>query len=226
MSIATIISALRKHYGRPKPPAVRDPFDLILWENVLYLGNDEKRAAAFTALKKSIGTKPKQILEASDADLLAITRMGSIMPAMSAQKLRRIAEIAHYIFKDDLGFVLQKPIKQAMRDLRRFPSIGKPGAEKILLFTGTAPILALDSNGRRSLQRLGYGQEMKNYSASYRSTQEAVAPELPKTCNALIEIHQLLRMHGQQLCKASRPLCEDCPVSDCCAYFKMTRARN
>jgi hypothetical protein len=50
----------------------------------------------------------------------------------------------------DLGAVLDRPQADAIRALKKFPAIGEPGAEKILLFAGKAPILALESNGLRS----------------------------------------------------------------------------
>ena len=55
----------------------------------------------------------------------------------------------------------------------RQPCSGDPGAEKILLFSRTHSILALDSNGLRVLRRLGYGEERKSYASTYRSAQEA-----------------------------------------------------
>jgi hypothetical protein len=36
---AKAIAILRGLYGKPKPPAVTDPFQQILWENVAYGGN-------------------------------------------------------------------------------------------------------------------------------------------------------------------------------------------
>jgi len=92
-----VLKILEKHYGRPKPPAVTDPLGLILLENVVYLANDERRAAAFAELKKRVGAKAEKILAASDETLLAITRMGSIVPELSVQKLRKVAEIAKNI---------------------------------------------------------------------------------------------------------------------------------
>ena len=48
---------------------------------------------------------------------------------------------------------------KARRALKRFPGIADPGADKLLLFAGVTPYLALDSNGLRVLLRLGYGEE-------------------------------------------------------------------
>jgi endonuclease III len=218
---AAITKKLEKFYGRPKPPKITDPIEIILFENVAYLADDEKRSAAFAALKKKIGTRPEQILKASQKQLEEITRMGGIVPELRAQRLRQIAELVHYIFKDDLAAELKKPLPQAKKSLKRFPTIGDPGAEKILMLTRSYPVLALESNGLRVLLRLGYAEEKKSYSASYRGVQQALAGQLPSDYDALIVAHQLLRQHGQELCKRTRPLCEaGCPLTAECRYFQ------
>ncbi len=216
-----IIRELEKFYGRPKPPKTTDALELILLENVAYLADDEKRAAAFTALKKKVGTRPDQILKASQKQLEEITRMGGIVPELRAQRLRQIAELVHYILKDDLDAELKKPLPHAKKSLKRFPTIGDPGAEKILMLTRSYPVLALDSNGLRVLLRLGYAEEKKSYSASYRGVQQALIGQLPGEYDALIAAHQLLRQHGRELCKRTRPLCEaGCPLTAVCRYFQ------
>jgi endonuclease III len=218
---AAIIKRLEKFYGRPKPPKITDPIEIILFENVAYLADDEKRTAAFAALKKKVGTRPEQILKASQKQLEEITRMGGIVPELRAQRLRQIAELVHYIFKDDLAAELRKPLPQVRKSLKRFPSVGDPGAEKILMLTRSYPVLALESNGLRVLLRLGFAEEKKSYSASYRGVQQALAGQLPSDYDALIVAHQLLRQHGQEMCKRTRPLCEaGCPLTRECRYFQ------
>lgn len=216
--LSKTIKSLARHYGEPDPPVSRDPFELVLYENVIYMGTDDKRAAAFAALKKKIGTRPKQLLDASNHALLEITKMGSIVPVASAKKLRLIAELGHYIFKDDVTSILKLPPKDAKKGLMKFPSIGEPAAEKILLFCGAHPVLGMDSNALRVLLRLGYGEEKKSYSATYKSVQAAVASELPHSCEDLIPVLQLLRQHGKELCKTNNPHCDECPVRLRCDY--------
>lgn len=219
LSFIRIIKILEKFYGRPKPPRITDPLELILWENVAYLADDAKRAVAFAALKKKVGTRPQQILKASGQQLLEITKLGGMVPELRAQRLRQIAELVHWVFKDDLKAVLTKPLKEAKKALKKFPTIGDPGAEKILMLTRSHPVLSLESNGLRVLLRLGFAEEKKSYSASYRGVQEAVASQLPADYDALVAAHQLLRQHGQELCKRSQPLCAACPLKDECHYF-------
>ena len=218
------VGSLERFYGHPKRPKITDPLEIILLENVAYLADDEKRATAFAALKKKVGTRPEQILKASLRQLEEITRMGGIVPALRAQRLHQIAELVHFTFKDDLAAELKKPLAQAKKSLKRFPTIGDPGAEKILMLTRSYPLLALESNGLRVLLRLGYAEEKKSYSASYRGVQEVLAGQLPSDYDGLIVAHQLLRQHGQELCKRTRPLCESgCPLTAECRYFQNLR---
>jgi len=214
------MKTLQQFYGKPKPAKIHDPMEVILWENVAYLVDDEKRAAAFTFLKKNVGTSAQKILDASDQQLVAATKLGGMFPEMRAQRLRQIAELVHWIYKDDLKAVLTKPLPEAKKALKKFPCIGDPGAEKILMLTHSYPLLALESNGLRVLLRLGFAEEKKSYSASYRDVQKALKSQLPTNYDTLIAAHQLLRQHGQELCKRNRPLCESCPLQGGCAYFE------
>lgn len=213
-----VVEALQAFYGRPKRPSVRDPFEQILWENLAYLASDERRAAAWKRFKAEVGTKPSQVLAAPRALLTEIGRAG-IMPAGSANKVQESAAVALEEFGGSLKPLLKLPFKDAKKALRKFPSIGEPGAEKILLFAGSHPVLALDSNGLRVLRRLGFGRDDKNYTKSYRSVQEALAAGLPLDTAFLTRAHQLLRRHGQELCKTSHPRCDACPLQKNCGYY-------
>ena len=94
------------------------------------------------------------------------------------RRLKEIAQIVLNDFDGDLNQALKLSLPKALKALQKFPSIGAPGAEKILLFTKTYPVLALESNGLRVLLRLGFGEERKNYSASYASVQEALKDQI------------------------------------------------
>jgi endonuclease III len=214
MPLAMVIGQLESEYGKPKAPA-RDPWALILWENVAYLANDDRRQQAFDTLRKRIGIQPARILGASDDALLEVTSFG-IMANKFAAKLRNCAEIVLREFDGDLSGVLKLPQSKARKALQKFPGIGGPGADKILLFAHAYASLPLDSNGCRVLCRLGFGRELKDYSKMYRLVQEAIEPELKRDFTWLIAAHQLLRRHGQEMCKSSRPLCGGCPLAEQC----------
>ena len=219
-SLNKIVSRLLKHYGKRKAPITTDPFELVLLENVAYLVSDERREEAFTALREHCGTKPHEILAASNEKILKATKLGGMHPEQRVHRLKEIALIAMNEFEGDVRQALKLlPLPQAKQALRKFPSIGEPSAEKILLFAGVYPVLGLESNGLRVLLRLGFGEEKKNYSATYRSVQEAIGPQLKEDFAWLIDVHLLLRQHGKELCKTNNPKCDECPIRSDCVYY-------
>jgi len=218
LTLERIIDRLAAVFGEPPVAPARTVLELVLLENVAYLVDDERRWQAFQALEAAVGTAPQQILNASDDALTAVAGHG-ILAAHQADKLRQIARLVVDEFGGSLEPLRGLPLAQAKRALMRFPSIGEPGAEKILLLARSHAVLGLDSNGVRVLTRLGFVAEAKSYAATYRAVQAAVRPYQSKGFDWLIRIHCLLRQHGQELCRRSKPRCERCPLNDRCAYY-------
>ncbi|HEV7743903.1 MAG TPA: hypothetical protein VGO56_02800 [Pyrinomonadaceae bacterium] len=222
-SFSAIITRLETHYGKPRALKISDALGLIIYENIAYLTSDIQRDAAFAALRARVGLKPTEILAARGDDLVAVARLGGVHPELRVARLREIAQIVLNDFGGDLDAALKLPLPQARKAFQSFPAIGAPGAEKVLLFTRTHPVLALESNGLRVLFRLGFGEERKNYSASYVSVQAALKDEIGDDCGFLIRAHQLLRQHGKELCRRSNPACDVCPVNQYCNYYQNSR---
>jgi endonuclease III len=211
-----VLDDLRAFYGPPPRPTVTKPFEQVLWENVAYLVHDERRARAFALLRERIGTSPEAILGATQAKLLGVTGHG-ILAETCAAKLRASAVTAMEL--GDLEAIARGPLPRARRALRRFPGIAGPGADRILLFSRTHAVPALESNGSRALLRLGLVAAGGSYAQVHRAATKLIAAELGPDFDGLIETYQLLRWHGQELCRRSRPLCEGCPLSNRCAHY-------
>jgi len=222
--LGRLLDCLEKFYGKPKPPYPTDPYEMILFINCAYPATEAGCAKGFEALKNSVGVRVDEILAAPIEKLAEVARVGGSFPEKRVERLREIAAIVKHDCGGDLRSVLKTPVSQARKALKMFPCIGDPSADKILLFTKTAPIAAVPSNCVHVPLRLGFGEEKKNYAASYKSAQEAIREQMPQDFGALIRAYQLLKHHGQELCKSSRPRCEVCPVTGDCVYFQQTRA--
>jgi len=217
LTLGTAVPALRRHYGAPPKPVSRDPFHLILWEQVGYLVSDARRRAAFLTLKRDVGLEPMRIRGASIGVLERIARMGGGIAAdKRAVRMRESAELVVGKWDGDLKAALRLPLREARKALREFAQIGEPAADKILTINGKARALPLDSNALRVVLRLGLAPELKDYGATYRRAQETLAPALPRTREQLVAAGALLRLHGQELCRRSGPLCERCPLKPGC----------
>src|SRR5215469_1546118 len=212
--LSRILDLLEKTYGKQKFNEPTDPFAMVMYRNAGYPQSDANCARGSAALKSQIGLKPADILRASDAKLRAAATAGGMMPEKRAERWKEIAARIEREFGGDLRGVMKRGADEAKKALKKLPTIADATAEKILLFTRTAPVAALPSNCLDVPLRLGYGREQKNWVASYRSAQEAVAAELPENFDVRMRAYMLLKAHGQHTCKRSRPLCEQCSVTD------------
>jgi endonuclease-3 len=214
-----LAARLTRHYGEPKLPPAKGPFELVLWENACYLLPDARRALVFKGLRERVGLSADAIWQADRGTLLELAKMGGMRPETRVFRWLEIARIVRTQFNGNLDRILSEPYAKAKRALNQFPNVGEPGAEKILMMCGMAAAgLPLESNGCRVLLRIGYGRDLKNYGAMYRSIQEALAGQLPKDAASLAHAHLLLRQHGQETCKTNAPACGECCVVALCKY--------
>ena len=202
--------------GKPKRLPPRKALDWILWENCAYLVNDEKRAKAYRALADATKLRAVGILALPRSELLALARLGGMIAEKRVEKLLAIAHLVQDEHGGDLEAALALPLAKARRAMKRFPGIGDPGADKILLFTGTHALPALESNGLRALVRLGYAREETSYARMYRTGVAALAPHAERGCAWLMRAYDVLRAHGQRTCTHNAPACDACMLAEEC----------
>jgi len=218
ITLPEAVDELLTFHGVPNGPPTSDVFELVLFENIAYLAPDDRRRQAFERLRTEIGTRPEDLLKASRESLERVTALGALK-GTSAAKLVRCAKTSAHVFNGDLSRVLEEPDEVAKRALRRFPGIGEPGAEKILLFAGGRPFLAPDSNGLRVLSRLGLIGEESSYARTY-SAARAVSGSLGTDVARFQLAHAVLRVHGKRICRRKEPMCTSCPLRRRCAFAR------
>jgi len=226
---------LEKIYGPQRAAGPTDPYEMIVYLNCGYPATDASCSKGFDALKREVGLSPKEILAASTAKLAKLLRLGGIVPEQRAARLQEIARKVKAEFGGDLNAALKKRmqlekeqsgkgIRGAKNALREFPVIGEPSAEKILLFSKLAPLAAVPSGFVEVPARLWFGKAGKNYAADYRAARDVISAGTADTFEARQRAYLLLKKHGQQTCKRSRPKCEVCPLTGQCAYIQLQAA--
>ena len=235
LNLSQVLESLEKLYGPQKTAGPSDPYEMIVYVNCGYPASDVSCPKGFEALKREVGLKPEDILEAPKEKLAKLMRLGGIVPELRAEKLKEIARMVKADLGGDLKAVLNKwmleekkqpgkGIRGAKNVLQKFPVIGEPGAEKILLFSKLAPVAAVPSAFVGVPMRLWFGETGKNYAADYRAAREILNAGLAETFEARQRAYLLLKKHGQEICKRSTPKCEICPLSGQCAYFQSKAA--
>lgn len=223
--LSAIFDRLEKIYGKTAPPKPTDPYEMLLHRNCGYPQSDERCDEGFRALKKEIGLAPQKILDASDGKLRQVMRPSVMRPELSAFRLKEIAARVLDEFSGDMRAVLKRPLEEAKKALKKFPTVGNSTAEKILLFNKIAPVAAIPSNSVHVAIRLFGGEpglEQRNWNAAYRFAQNALRDVFANDVNAQLRAYLLLKAHAREVCKLSHPLCDACPVSELCPYFQRT----
>jgi len=146
-------------------------------------------------------------------------KAGGMVPELRAIRLMEIAVRVENKYGGDLRAGLVGPLAKIRQSLKHFPNIADPGADRILLFGGIAPIPAIPSNCPHVLVRIQRGRERENYGVTYREAQQAIESEVPATFDARTRAYLLLKHHGQNLFKRTKPKWPDCPVNAHCAFF-------
>jgi endonuclease III len=220
MSASTpgILDLLQEAYGNPAAECPTEPYDFLVWWHCGYPASDRACARGWESLRQATGIAPQELLAVPMATLTTALTPGGMVPEKRAMRLKEIAARVVQEFGGDLRATLSGPLPEARKTLKKFPNIGDPGADRILLFANIAPVAAIPSNCPHVLVRLQRGLERENYGVTYREAQEAVAAAVPETFPARQRAFLLLKRHGQDVCKM-KPRCDECPVSAECAYF-------
>lgn len=97
--------------------------------------------------------------------------------------------------------------------LIKLPGIGRKTANVILNCAFGKPTIAVDTHVQRVSGRIGF---------SKGNTPEKVEQDLLKKIpdKWLYNAHHWLILHGRYICKARKPLCPKCPITEYCKYYK------
>jgi endonuclease III len=215
----SILATLEARYGAPSPDWPTDPYLFLLWWQCGYPPSEERCTRGWEALRASIGSSPKQLLGVRTAQLARALAAGGMVPELRATRVRSIARTVQKEFAGDPRSALERlPLAAARKALKRFPGIGPPGADRILLFAGVAPVAAVPSNCPHVLVRLLAGTESAKYRDTYARARALIEAQIPAILAARQRAYLLLQRHGRELCKTKDPKCGECPVATACAW--------
>jgi endonuclease III len=219
LPVSDLLAVLENFHGTQKPCWPVEPYEFIVWWHCGYPASDAACSKGWERLSHDIGIEPEQLLTATPAQLKSALKPGGMFPELRALRLKEIALRVKNEFGGDLRNALAGSITEARKKLKKFPSIADAGADRILLFGNLSPIAAVPSNCPHVLVRIRNGPEHENYNANYREAQQYVTTEVPEKFDARTRAYLLLKCHGQEICKRTKPRCDACPVSGKCALF-------
>ena len=98
----------------------------------------------------------------------------------------------------------------------KLPGVGRKTANVVISNAFGIPAFAVDTHVGRVTNRLGLTK-----SKNPNQIEIDVTSQLPK--KLYTQAHHLFIFHGRKCCKAIRPLCDSCPLTVNCTYYKQNK---
>lgn len=98
-------------------------------------------------------------------------------------------------------------------DLMKLPGVGRKTANVVVSNAFGTPAIAVDTHVFRVSNRIGLA-DSENVLDTEKDLMKNIDKEL------WTKAHHLIIFHGRRICKARKPLCEKCPLTPYCLYYK------
>jgi endonuclease-3 len=212
--IRAIHRRLERRFGPLEPPRATDPLDELIWTVLSQHTSDVNAERAFLALRarfptwgEVVATRPSAIADAIRSGGLANTKAPRIQAILR--------EIRDREGRYDLS-VLRGMDDLAVRGyLSTLPGVGPKTAAVVMAFALGRDAIPVDTHVHRVSRRLG----LIPAKASAETAHDVLHDLVPDGLK--IPLHVGLIRLGREICKAGRPRCEACPLSDLCPTAPM-----
>lgn len=109
-------------------------------------------------------------------------------------------------------------VPKTREELEALPGVGRKTANVILNTLYRQPTMAVDTHIFRLSNRLGIAK-----GKTVLEVEQKLLKVVPK--EYLLDAHHWLILHGRYICKARKPECEKCQITEYCDYYKTLKAK-
>jgi endonuclease-3 len=196
-------------FGELLPPRRSDPLEELVLTVLSQHTSDLNAERAFASLRAAfptwdrlVGARPERVADAIRSGGLANTK---------APRIQAILREVHERERDyDLSRLREMGDAEATGYLATLPGVGPKTAAVVLAFSLGREAMPVDTHVHRVTTRLGWIEPKTSAERAHRILGDLVPTELR------VPVHVGLIRLGREVCKAGRPLCEDCPLFELC----------
>lgn len=147
---------------------------------------------------------PKEILELGVNDLSEIIKTCGLYKSKS----KNIIKACEILEKEYDGI-----IPESTDELQRLPGVGRKTANVVVSNAFDIPAIAVDTHVFRVSNRLGITKHK-----DVLGTEIQLMKKIPK--ELWTKAHHMIIYHGRRVCKARKPLCDECTINTECLYYR------
>ncbi len=180
-----------------------DPYELIV-AVILSAQCTDKRVNLIT---------PGLLKKYPDADSMAKAGPEEIFEYIKScsypnNKAKHLSGMSRMLVTEFRGIVPSEP-----QQLQRLPGVGRKSANVIASVVYGKPVMAVDTHVFRVANRIGLVKNAKTPLSVEIQLSNKIPPEL------IHKAHHWLLLHGRYVCKARKPLCNQCGLIDFCKFY-------
>ena len=175
---------------------------LVLIACILSLRTNDKTTYPATLRMLELAKTPQEMMNISEGDLAnAIYPVG-----FYKNKAKQIIELSKTIVEK-----LNGKVPDTIENLTKFNGVGRKTANLVLAKGLGIPAICVDVHVHRIFNRIGYV-----ITKTPDETEFALREKLPQ--KYWLDINTLMVTHGQNVCKPTKPKCDECPIREYCEF--------
>lgn len=216
--IEVTLERLGERYEHPRWAGSRlDPISELVLTILAQNTADVNSHRAFVLMRQRYPTW-EEVLAAPTDELTDVIRPGGLAPTKAPRIQHVLAEIQDAPHGFDLSFLGSLPVAEARDWLTALPGVGRKTASIVLMFCFDMPALPVDTHVFRVAQRLGLLPPRADLAKAHDLLERALQPD------EMYPFHVEFIRLGRDTCRAPRPICSICPLTDICDYYKLVLA--
>lgn len=177
---------------------------LVLIACILSLRTNDKTTYPATLRMLELAKTPQEMAKVSEEDLAnAIYPVG-----FYKNKAKQIIELSKTIVEK-----LDGKVPDTIENLTKFNGVGRKTANLVLAKGFGIPAICVDVHVHRIFNRIGYVN-----TKTPDETEFALREKLPQ--KYWLDINTLMVTHGQNVCKPTKPKCNECPIREYCEFYE------
>ena len=211
--VKRINTILAEFYGEKKFTKGTDPLTELILTVLSQNTNDTNRDRAFESMKSRFPSW-EDVMNARPGELEKAIKVGGLAKIKSGRIIRLLKSLNAEHGGLSLDFINRWDNDNVREYLLKIDGVGPKTVACVLAFSLGRNVMPVDTHVHRVAGRLGILPE--------RMTAEAAHEYFSRFADYvnLYQFHLNLITHGRKICRARAPLCGECPLKRCCAYYR------